>query len=147
MLQTLTDICTYLRNWFDVIHYTGEITIKDGVPADFDDKLQNNQYYRIVGSVFNDGVHKFGDSDLVDEIFSGAIWAMAVPPTVIALATDIKEWVAKYGGVDSAAMSPYNSESFAGYSYSKTSGSNADGSNSNSWQSAFSAKLAPYRKL
>ena len=148
MLQTLTDICTYLKNWFALVTYSGKITIRNGLLTGFDDKLQNDQYYRIVGSVFNDGVHKYGDTEdvLKDETFDGAIWAMAIPPTLLALASEVKEWTKKYGGVDSPSMSPYNSESFGGYSYSKSSGS-TDGTGANSWQSAFAGKLAPYRKI
>ena len=148
MLQTLTDICTYLKNWFDQKRYYDTFIIRDGVLTGFDGVLQKDQYYRIVGSVFNDGVHKFGDVTdvLKDETFDGSVWAMAIPPTVIALASEVKEWIAKYGGVDSPSMSPYNSESFAGYSYSKSGGS-TDGTGANSWESTFGSKLAPYRKI
>ena len=148
MLQTLTDICKYLKNLFEHKKYYDTVIIKDGALTGFDGLLQNDQYYRIVGSVFNDGVHKFGDVTdvLKDETFDGSVWAMAIPPTVIALASDVKEWIAKYGGVDSPSMSPYNSESFAGYSYSKSGGS-TDGTGANSWESTFGSKLAPYRKI
>ena len=146
MLQTLTDICTYLKNWFERKKYYDTVVIRDGSLTGFDGILQDGQYYRIVGSVFNDGVHKFGDNTdvLTDETFDGSVWAMAIPPTVIALASDVKEWVAKYGGVDSPSMSPYNSESFGGYSYSKSGGS-TDGTGG--WQSAFGNRLSPYRKI
>lgn len=148
MLQTLTDICAYLKNWFEHKKYYDTVIIRDGVLTGFDGILQNDQYYRIVGSVFNDGVHKYGDVEdvLKDEVFDGSVWAMAIPPTVIALASEIKEWTAKYGGVDSPSMSPYNSESFGGYSYSKSGGS-TDGTGSNSWQSNFGNRLSPYRKI
>ena len=73
---------------------------------------------------------------------------MAVPKDVISLATEIGLWQAKYGGVDSENMSPYQSESFNGYSYTKASGS-ASGSVSSvpTWQSVFGDRLRRYRKI
>ena len=152
--MALSEICRELNNYFDKGRLFGSfkivdsaITYEDGVMSDF---LQDGQYFRIVGSVFNDGVHVFSSpiiEGLHDETFDGAIWAMAVPPDLIALSTEIDAWIAKYGGVDSAAMSPYNSESFGGYSYSKSSGASADGSSSGTWQSAFSARLSRWRKI
>ena len=74
--------------------------------------------------------------------------SMAVPQTVIDLASEISNWQAKYGGVDSEAMSPFNSENFGPYSYSKGSVSGSSGSeNPNSWQAVYGARLAPFRRL
>ena len=74
---------------------------------------------------------------------------MKVPQTVIQLATDIEDWQAEYGAVNSKAMSPYNSESFAGYSYSKSSGGGVSGevASPTNWQGVFAARLSPWRKL
>ena len=46
---------------------------------------------------------------------------------------------------DSENMSPYTSESFDGYSYSK--GGNSKGGTATSWQSQFADRLKPYRRL
>lgn len=142
----LTEICEYLRNYFILrssdIH-RGDFTIENGSiqPLSF---LQNNQYFRIRGSVFNDGVHQYGKAGLTDETFSGEIWAMAVPPAVIALDAEIAAWVA----ANSAAInSPYQSESFGGYSYAKASGSNADGSGGVTWQNQFASRLRLWKKV
>lgn len=146
MEKTLTELCTYLNNFFWRTKRKGNITISGGTfTADY---LQNGQYFRIVGSVFNDGVHKYPATDLHDEEFVGAIWSMAVPEAVIDLANDIKAWQDKYGSADSATMSPFNSESFGIYSYSKDSGS-SDGSgvNGSSWQGVFATRMEPYRRL
>ena len=144
--KILTDICAYLNNYFWRQKITGKFKIEGGainVPA-----LKNGQYFRIIGSIFNEGVHKYPATGLQDEEFEGAIWSMAVPTAVIDLASEIKEWIALYGGVDSQAMSPFASESFGNYSYSKgtVTSAGADG-NSNSWQTVFGARLAPYRRL
>ncbi len=147
----LTELCQELRNWFEKERYFGTFTIEGGQLAD-GSFLQNGQYYRIIGSVFNDGVHKYDPTDtasLVDEVFEGAIWAMAVPPTVVALSVKISEWVAKYGGASSAAMSPFQSESFGGYSYSKgnKASSGSGGSSVPTWKSVFADELNRWRKI
>lgn len=152
MEKVLTELCHELNNYFWKSKVNGRFVIQDGtlVPNTATSiALQNNQYFRIVGSVFNDGVHKYPASDLTDEEFDGAIWSMAVPPTVIDLATDIAAWEEKYGGATSSVMSPFASESFGNYSYSKGtySGSSGSSSNPNSWQAAFASRLNKYRRL
>lgn len=146
----LTEICLYLKNWFNFNQpqYFGEITISDGQFA-LMSNIQEGQYYRIVGSVFNDGVYKRGEEELTDETFSGAIWLMAVPKDVIKLAKDIEAWQKKYGDVSSENMSPFQSESFGGYSYSKASGGNSEktGSSVPTWQGVFGAQLRRYKKI
>lgn len=145
----LNELCQELKNWFDRgqprLH--GSFEISDGkiVDSDFTNIIQNNQYFRIIGSVFNDGVYKYTD-DLVleDELFVGSIWLMAVPKAVVELSAEIDTWLEKYG---ESANSPFASESFGGYSYTKA-GSNANnGSNNPSWQSAFASKLNLWRKI
>lgn len=147
----LSELCHELKNWFDrgQPKIIGNFAISDGKLLDggWTKKLQDGQYFRIVGSVFNDGVYCFNQGlELKDEVFHGAVWFMAIPQEIIDLSIDIENWQKKYGSADSAAMSPFNSESFAGYSYSK--GSVASGtSNPNSWQAVFSSRLNRWRKL
>ncbi len=141
----LTEVCEYLNNYFWQKKITGSFTISGGsieIPA-----LKEGQYFRIIGSTFNDGVHLYPATDLTDEEFEGAIWAMAVPATVIAIASDIKEWQTLYGGADSSAMSPFNSESFGGYSYSKSGSGNENSGSNASWQDVFGGRLNKYRRL
>lgn len=146
----LTELCQELRNWFERDMYFGTFTIENGQIHPPDGSLQNGQYFRIVGSVFNDGVHKYEpDSEeaetLTDEVFEGAIWSMAVPPAVVALSERISEWVTKYGD---SVSSPYSSESFGGYSYTKAnSGQGNAASSSPTWQSVFANELNRYRKI
>ena len=144
----LTELCQEIKNWFDADRVFDTFSIENGeLHLPF---LQNGQYFRIVGSVFNDGVYQYPANGLMDETFDGAVWAMAVPPEVIALASDIEAWQTKYGAADSAAMSPFQSESFGGYSYSKGSGSSGSGGSGGSgatWQSAFAGRLNLWRKI
>lgn len=139
----LEQVLTHIHNWFQVDIRHGTYTIRDGgVTLPF---LQDGQYFRIVGSLFNDGLHQYGPSMelLQDETFDGAVWALAVPKSVADLAGEIAAWQEKYGAV---IDSPYTSESFGGYSYSKASGA-GDSAGSGGWQTAFRARLNPYRKL
>ena len=145
LTDTLTDLCQEIRNWFDLEKHFGNYEIVGGsLAADF---LADGQYFRIVGSVFNDGIHQYPATDLTDESFTGAVWALAIPKAVINLSTAIEEWRDKYEGVDSAAMSPYASESFGGYSYSKAGSSAGGGSSVSGWQSVFALRLNKWRKL
>lgn len=150
----LTEICQYLKNWFDrgLPKYTGEFTIRKNVD-DTLDIVQNGttlsfldgQYVHIVGSILNDGAHEFPFSDLHEETFSGSVGSMAVPQAVIDLSVEIEAWQEKNASVDSPAMSPYQSESFGGYSYTKAS--NSSGSTGISWQSTFADRLSLWKKL
>ena len=137
----LTEICAELRNYFEVPNgrHFGTFTISGGsiAPLDF---LQEGQYFRIVGSVFNDGVYQYPATSLTDEVFEGAVWAMAVPPTLIALAAEIKE----YNDSDAGKASPYISENFGGYGYTKATDENGAPIG---WQKAFASRLNKWRKL
>lgn len=147
----LTEICQEIRNWFDrgLSKWYGAVMIRDGQIMSPVVDLKDGQYYRIVGSVFNDGVHAFPyDETLVDEDFTGSLWAMAVPPSVIALGDEIEKWQGKYGGADGILASPYQSESFGGYSYSKTgAASGSGGGTTATWKSTFANDLNRWRKI
>ena len=138
----LEQVLMNIRRWFPVeggIH-SGTFTIKDGgIALPF---LADGQYFRIRGSVFNDGLHKYNVLDLTDETFTGTIWALAIPKAVIELADEIGKWQEKNG---EAASSPFSSESFGGYSYSKSTDAKTGGSVT--WQSAFKQQLSAWRKI
>lgn len=145
--MTITDFCDEIHNYFELEKYIETVTIENGQLAGFSDRLQTNQYFRIVGSVFNNGVYKYPTSGLTDETFVGAVWAMAIPPAAIALFERIKDWDSKYSQSE-AANSPFQSESFGGYSYSKGYNSLANGSDTTvSWQNQFKSRLNRWRKL
>ena len=142
----LTELCQELKNWFEREKYFGTFTIESGEIAMPDGSLQDGQFFRVIGSVFNDGVHKYNEGGLTDEVFEGAIWAMAVPPAVIELSERIDEWNSKYGD---SVSSPYSSESFGGYSYTKASAGqgNANSGSSPTWQSTFANDINRWRKI
>ena len=137
----LAEICAELRNYFEVPNgrHFGKFEISGGsiAPLDF---LQEGQYFRIVGSVFNDGVYQYPAASLTDEVFEGAVWAMRLPPDLIALAAEIEE----YNKSDAGKASPYIAESFGGYSYTKATDANGSPIG---WKKTFASRLNKYRKL
>ena len=133
----LEKMCAECKNYFVKDIHFGTFKIEGGAiePLDF---LQEGQYFRIVGSVLNDGVYQYQTSELTDEVFDGAIWAMSVPPSFIALASDIDEWQKKDG-----KPSAYTSESFANYSYTKATNSKGQPV---TWKEVFASELNNYRR-
>ena len=145
----LSELCQELKNWFDrdqpKIHGAFEISEGKITDEDFTDIIKDNQYFRIIGSVFNDGVYKYTPQlTLTDELFVGHIWLMAVPKDVLDLNSEIDNWITKYGDV---INSPYSSESFGGYSYTKAGNNRSQGASQSSWQSTFASKLNKWRKI
>lgn len=141
----LSDLCRYLNNYFDSERLYGEFSIENGNIAGMGEKLQSGQYFRIIESVFNDGIYQYPQTKLTDETFTGSVWVLKIPPEVISISAEIDAWEAQYMTPDGAAMSPYTSESFGGYSYSKGGGENAIGS---AWTgvSGFAERLKGWRK-
>jgi len=151
MEKMLTEVCHEVNNYFRRDSVRKTFSVVDGslvgIPDGF---LQEGQYFLIEGSIFNDGVHKF-DSKLVltnETDFLGNIWSLAIPPEFLDLVAEISAWETKYGGADSAANSPFSSESFGGYSYSKSSaGNTSDGSSDGSnWKTVFASRLSKWRR-
>ena len=157
----LQQVCEHIHNYFipkDNNYprcWADTYTIHSGAvsPAP---PLKEGQRFWIVGSDLNDGVYTYHASGLTDdddsaaaglqdEVFTGTIAAMAVPPAVIALTEEINDWVAKYGAV---TASPYSSETVNGvYTYVKAVKSEAAGGGGYSWQDVFKARLSPYRRI
>ena len=138
--MTLTDFCETTRNWFDVSRHIGEFTITDGTLVTSGSQFSPyTDYIRIVGSHKNDGVVAVNDI-LQNEEFNGAIWELAIPKAVLELVDKINGWEQKN---QSVIDSPYQSESFGEYSYSKSSGT--DGALS--WKSQFKNELLRWKKI
>ena len=144
----LEQILMEIHNWFRArdglngIH-PGTYTIEDGgIALPF---LQDGQYFRIMGSVFNDGLHRYGPDmeALTDETFDGTIWALAIPKTVVDAAAEAEAWMAKNGAVVGGV---YSSESFGGYTYTKDTTA-ADSLSKTGIPVHILAKVNGYRKL
>ena len=135
----LEAMLTHLHNWFPAKggKHAGTFVIASGVLSP-DVGLVSGQYYRIRGSVFNDGLHCAGDGEaLTDEAFTGEVWALAIPKAVQELAEEISAWR------ESNPETDKTSESFGGYSYSR--GQSASGC-VGGWQAAFAGRLNAWRR-
>ena len=136
----LERVLRYLKNWFVVSIHNEEFIVENGtIPLSF---LEEGQYFRIIGSVFNDGVYQYPAAELADEAFSGSIWALAIPKAVLDTVADIEAWNTKNA---ERVNSPYQSESFGGYSYTLKSGNGSGGGAT--WESAFASRLNAWRKI
>ena len=150
-MAKLTEVCANIKNYFlrsnsDITRRTFTITSGTAPLA----SLLPGQYFRIVGSILNDGVFQNTPADLANlrnETFTGEIWSMSVPRDFEQLCIDIDAWRAKNEALDSANMSPFTSESFGGYSYSKGSGGSSSGGIGATWQDQFRARLNTYRRI
>lgn len=140
----LEEVLRYLHNWFCSRKEFGVFRIEGGyIDLPF---AKEGQYFRIIGSSMNDGVYQFPATELNDEVFKGAIWILAVPNIILDLVADIEAWQEENADTIS---SPYQSESFGGYSYSKASSGSSDstGSSGVTWMDAFGSRLTGWRKI
>lgn len=136
MTDTLELVLANIHNWFETDRVSGQYTIVDGelsLPFPLE-----GQYIRIVGSVFNDGLHQYPATNLKDETFNGEVWTLAIPEAVQSIAEEIAAYR------DANPATGYTSESFGGYSYSKATNENGAPL---TWQAAFRSALNPWRKI
>ena len=146
----LTELCQELRNYFDRGRYSGRFEIRDGEIYAGENTLpiREGMYFCVWESWLNDGIHKFPDTDMVNETFDGSVWLLAIPAPVQKLAEEITEWRKKYEAPGSSAMSPFMSESFGGYSYQKGSAlTGKDTSGSTGWKRTFAGRMNAWRKM
>ena len=113
----LNELCSELKNYFCQDKHFGTFAIAGGVitPLDF---LRDGQYFRIIGSTFNDGIYQYGQTGVAfkDETFNGAIWALAIPEEFIQLSLDIDNL---NNEIAKTEIPKFQSESYPnGYSYS-----------------------------
>lgn len=127
-------ICAHIHNDFEVSRAAGRFVIAGGtLPLE---DMAAGEYFRIIGSRFNDGVYRYPAEGLPDEAFDGAVARLRPPRAFLKLVAEIEAWRAKYGG---AAEGPYQSESVIGvYSYTR------DGAG---WQKVFAGRLDEWRRL
>lgn len=138
-IKTAQAVMEELNNWFERSRYSGPFSISGGSLQGVD--MIDGQYFRIIGSAMNDGLHQWPCNELVDEEFTGSVCGLAVPSTFADTVDDISEWMAKHP----KANTGYSSESFGGYSYSlpvnQSSGQVAG------WQDVFRGSLNKWRRL
>lgn len=149
----LQQVCEYIHNYFIKNAKVGNFEIDDNGMISPSDFLKEGQRFWITNSDLNDGVYTYHASGITDdddsdvaglraESFAGTVCALAVPPAVIALAQEIQSWV---DNNSEAITSPYQSESFNGYSYTLKSGS--EGGSALGWQDIFKSQLNRWRRV
>jgi hypothetical protein len=148
----LNQICENICNYFIRDRYEGRFEIQSGMISL---PLLDGQRFLIQGSALNDGMYTYHDTGikndddsqavgLKDETWAGTICALAVPPAVIALSSEISAWVVKHGDI---ITSPYANESVLGvYSYTRATGGTGAGGTV-SWQDVYADKLKRWRKV
>ncbi len=135
----LEQILRTMNNWFVREIHPGKFTVEDGrLALPF---LQDGQYFRIVGSVFNDGLHQYPTDMLTNETFNGSVWALAIPREVIKLSEDVAAWEEENGA---HTVTGYQSESIPSYSYTRAT--NKDGSVL-TWEDVFASQIRRWSKL
>lgn len=142
----LEQILRSIKNYFIKEVWVGDFVISEGNLADVD-FLKDGQYFKVYGSDLNDGVYKYPATDLKDEEFAGEVWALKIPQEVINIAEEKEAWIEANKDV---LNSPFSSESFGGYSYTKSSsvsGGSANGSGGVSSGTIFDDKLAQWRRI
>ena len=151
----LSEVCDFVHNYFEYEIHHGTFSIVNG-DIDLTGLVKNGQRFRILGSALNDGIYTYYDesalynddddalADLMDETFTGAIIAMAIPKAFLKIVSDITEWQNKNSQI---VESPYTSESFGGYSYTKSTGSGSNAGGVLGWRDIFRARLNAYRRI
>lgn len=140
MLET---ILIYLHNWFPIkgAARCGEHEIVSGeLQADY---LKPGQYYRIKGSVFNDGLHIYPCDEpdcMLDEVFTGEVWPLAIPKAVLEIADEIKAYRDENPDTDKV------SETFADYSYTRAQTTKDGTSTAGGWMAVFGPRLRVWRR-
>lgn len=140
----LEEVLNYIHNYFERSVTRGRFVISsNSLDVDF---LQDGQYFKIEGSIFNDGIYQYPCHNLKDEQFYGKVYGLAIPYELLLLVEVIEDWQDKY---QDKLNSPFTSESFGGYSYTKqTGGSKSNGEETNlSWKTVFGSKLNHWRKI
>ena len=148
----LQQVCENICNYFIKDEYAGRFEISNGMISL---PLLDGQRFLIMGSALNDGMYTYHDNGikndddskaagLSDETWTGTICALAVPPAVIALSSEISDWVVTHGAI---VNSPYTNESVLGvYSYTKSTGGSGAGGTV-SWQDVYADRLKRWRKV
>lgn len=139
----LEEMLRYINNRFEVAYLDGTFAIEDG-KMELDAAIEG-QYFWVEGSILNDGLHLNPADGMQDELFTGRIWLLAIPRAVIELAEEAEGWCEANA---ETLASPYQSESFGGYSYTiASSGTQGNEAPASAWQTQFGARLRPFRKL
>ena len=168
MVSTIESVCGEIHNFFETSKEIGDYTIDGGgLSLPF---LSVGQFFRIIGSKFNDGVYIYSDEYLIrdaswddilndypnwmsvadkewgelkhTELIDESFHGAICPMAIPRAFLELTKEIDEYIGSDASKASPYVSENIGGhYSYTKAKPSD------NAWQNVFSAKLKRWRKV
>lgn len=132
----LYEVMNSIHNFFTYESHDGTFRILNGSLAlPF---LRNGAFFRISGSLLNDGVYQY-PAQLMDEEFTGNVSLLAPPKSFLQLVSEIEKYEEQ-----ASKAGLYKSESFGDYSYTLL----ADESGGVlSWQSRFKYRLNAWRKM
>lgn len=142
MAVSVAAVMRQINNFFEVGHIDGVFAISGNaiVPA------AESAWCCIRGSMLHDGVWQVCGGRLQDmpgllpdEEFDGRVWLLSPPPDFVSLCEEISAYD------DKNPVGAYASESFGGYSYKRNVAGGRNGSAT--WQTAFSDRLTPYRRM
>lgn len=148
----LEDVLWHIHNWFvyDTIDADSCQIVEGALPASVTSSLLDGQWYRIRGSILNDGLHQHPAADLTDETFDGSLDTLVIPKPLLRVVEEIQDYIERSAdAIEKAQSSPFQSESFGGYSYSLRGDltSNSTSGGLSGWQAAFASRLNPWRKI
>lgn len=125
--MAINNLMQKCNNYFERFAISGDFTIADGKLEIDTSKFAENQYIRIMGSLFNDNVYKISsieggkltlDISISSETFTGYVVGLAVPKDFVELSTKIDVF-----NVKNEKSKNITSESVQGYynvSYDKS---------------------------
>jgi hypothetical protein len=146
----LEQVLTHIHNFFPYkSEYGPRVRISDGTLITAME-IPEGVWYRIEGSLLNDGLHRHPAPDLVDETFDGTVTLCAIPNALLEVVDEIEQWCELTSEARQKALgSPYQSESFDGYSYSLRGDivPNTASGGLTGWQAEFASRLNAWRKI
>lgn len=134
MAVSVAAVMRQVRNFFDRGYMDGRFTIAGSVLS----PAPAAPWIAISGSLYNDGVYPLSGGFLAgvtDEVFTGRVWLLYPPKDFLDLCNEMSAYDDKH------PPGAYQSESFGGYSYTRSAG---DGG---AWQQAYKDRLTPYRHM
>lgn len=130
------EVMSHIRNFFVTDINEGKFTIENGKIKELE--FEDGSYILIRNSRKNNGVYCLPYT-LKDEEFEGEVDLLCPPDSFLSLCGEIETYNEK-----TKNLSPFASESFGGYSYTRATNSNGT---FQSWQDAYRSRLNTWRKI
>jgi len=144
-MNTLESLMKECNNYFYRWKETNTFTIENGT-IEVEGTYLVGQYIKLTGSIMNDGVYKAETVvdntitilGLINEVFYGIIYGLAIPKEFISLSDRVEEYNIKN------VISNKSSEGFNNYSVGYATNGNGKPMQ---WQDIFKADIDTYRQI